>query len=184
MNMHFKTTETATQYYNRVLHVLVDSGGSLILGWIIELLYVLIKAVFLILTVTAIPLQQAALLHILQNYPVRHRKSRAPHRPDLQQGYTYESTDSTRGATRADSSSRWLWTSGQPTNSSQSITKTIPVQPKAPRKAPVTDQGLINSKDSQLYWLDLQPPPFSPFPKSLFSLSLPAQMGQSHWATH
>lgn len=36
--MHFKSTDPAIQYYSRVLHVLVDSEGSLILGWIIELL--------------------------------------------------------------------------------------------------------------------------------------------------
>lgn len=85
--MHFKSIDTAIQYYNRVLRVLVDSEGSLILGWIIELLYVTTScfdqsSIF----VRAITIQQSALLHVSKNFPVRRRKSRAPDRPDYSKG--------------------------------------------------------------------------------------------------
>lgn len=140
---------------------------------------VLIKAIFLILSVTAIPIQQAALVHVLHR-TTQWDPGKAEHLIDqiyskgthmkamIQQDMLQEQTALVDGCGHQDSQKTHHRASQKPSL----------CNPKLPG-TPVTDQGPINSKDSQLYQVDLQPPPFSPLAKSLFSVCLPAHMGQS-----
>lgn len=184
--MHFKSTDTATQYYNRVLHVLADSWGSLTLGWIIELLYV-----------TSSCFDQSSIFDIECHSCTNSTGSPTSHLTELpsETGTAEHLIDQTyskdthlkalidKRCCKSRQLQPWAEDIRAAKKTPQSITETIPVQPRTARRAPVTDQGLTSSKDSQPCWVDLQPAPFCPFPRASPACASQLSQGSHRWAT-